>query len=212
MPPPANPKIYHIVHVDRLESIIRSGILLSHADEIHRGLPGTSIGNPEIKQVRLSTPVPSHAGLFVGDCVPFYFCPRSVMLFQIFRRNSSKLPYKGGQGPIVHLEADLRDTVTWANSHGLRWAFTLQNAGSRYFDDRTSLDDLKDLNWDAIHATYWREVREFKQAEYLIEREFAWELVTRIGVLGQDIYTRVAGLINLSSHKPALNRFPNWYY
>jgi hypothetical protein len=47
----------------------------------------------------------SHPDLLVGECVPFYFCPRSVMFYLIHMR-SHELPYKGGQGPIVHLEAD----------------------------------------------------------------------------------------------------------
>ena len=57
----------------------------------------------------------SHPSLCVGDCVPFYFCPRSVMLYVISMRNHAELSYQGGQEPIVHLEADLYDVVAWAN-------------------------------------------------------------------------------------------------
>ena len=53
-------------------------------------------------------------GLNVGDCVPFYFCPRSVMLYLIHRANHPELDYRGGQGPIVHLEADLHEAANWA--------------------------------------------------------------------------------------------------
>jgi CxxC-x17-CxxC domain-containing protein len=35
----------------------------------------------KIKERRLKLPLSSHFNLFVGDCVPFYFCPRSVMLY-----------------------------------------------------------------------------------------------------------------------------------
>ena len=34
MPPPAAPKLYHIVHVDRLESIIEDGFLVGHRPEV----------------------------------------------------------------------------------------------------------------------------------------------------------------------------------
>ena len=37
----------------------------------------------------------------MGDCVPFYSCPRSVVLFVIQRANHQELTYQGGQGPIV---------------------------------------------------------------------------------------------------------------
>ena len=40
------------------------------------------------------------------------------------------------------MEADLGEAVAWAESHSLRLAFTLSNAGSTYFEDRCHLDDL----------------------------------------------------------------------
>ncbi|WP_252977089.1 DUF4433 domain-containing protein [Pseudomonas oryzihabitans] len=82
---PAQPKIYHICHVDRLPSIIASAGLLSDAVLLNQALPGTVIGMNHIKQRRLQLELDSHPGLHVGECVPFYFCPRSVMLFLISR-------------------------------------------------------------------------------------------------------------------------------
>ncbi len=74
---PAKPKIYHIVHVDRLLSIIANGCLWCDAEIFRRAPPGTSIGMNSIKQRRLNElTLASHTGLHVGDCVPFYFCPR----------------------------------------------------------------------------------------------------------------------------------------
>ena len=78
MPRPARPKIYHIVHVDRLESIIGDGCLWSDAVLLGRPKPGTVIGMNKIKMRRLNElQLSSQPGLFVGQCVPFYFCPRS---------------------------------------------------------------------------------------------------------------------------------------
>ena len=156
MPPSDAPKIYHIVHVDRLASIVADGGLWSDA-ELQRGArPGTTIGMSTIKQRRLTNPVKCRTGLNVGDCVPFYFCPRSVMLYLIYRANHPELDYRGGQGPIVHLEADLHEAVDWAERHGRRWAFTLSNAGSRYFQDRCDRAQLDELDWAAIQARDWR--------------------------------------------------------
>ena len=80
MPPPAQPKIYHIVHVDRLASIVADGSLWSDAALQRRARPGPTIGMSDIKQRRLTSRLDSHPDLRVGDCVPFYFCPRSIML------------------------------------------------------------------------------------------------------------------------------------
>jgi hypothetical protein len=155
MPVPDRPKIYHIAHVDRLKSIIDDGRLWSDAKLLERPKPGTVIGMNNIKQRRLTElQISCHPRLFVGQCVPFYFCPRSVMLFLIHRRNP-ELAYQGGQEPIVHLQADLRTVVDWANEKGRRWAFTLSNAGAYYFEDRCNLDQLDEVNWNAVEANRW---------------------------------------------------------
>ena len=72
-----------------------------------------------IKQRRLRLPplVACHPpSTFVGDDAPFYFCPRSIMLFVIHRKNHPDLLYRGGQEPIVHLEADLHEVIAWAEA------------------------------------------------------------------------------------------------
>jgi hypothetical protein len=121
-------------------------------------------------------------GLHVGECVPFYWCPRSVMLFLIHRDNDPDLTYHGGQQPILHLEADLLGTVEWALQHAKRWAFTLSNAGSNYFENRCDLRQLTEVNWDAVSARKWSgrgvpaAVKEGKQAEFPIEDCFPWQL------------------------------------
>lgn len=212
-PVPTHPKIYHIVHVDRLPSIIANGCLWCDAEIVRRDPPGTTIGMNGIKQRRLNElTLSSHFGLYVGDCVPFYFCPRSVMLFLISRANHQELQYRGGQGPIVHLEADIRQTVAWAEAQGLRWAFTLSNAGARYFEDRCSLGQLNEIDWNAVQATQWQQCKEGKQAEFLVERQFPWELITRIGVFSQEVYAQVCASLEATVHKPRVELKREWYY
>jgi hypothetical protein len=210
---PTRPKIYHIVHVDRLPSIIANGCLLCDAEIMRRAAPGTTIGMNAIKQRRLhELTLASHPGLHVGDCVPFYFCPRSIMLYIIYQANHPELYYHGGQGPVIHLEVDMPQAVAWAETRGLRWAFTLSNAGAYYFEDRCSLDHLGEVNWDAVQATNWQRCKEGKQAEFLIEHQLTWELVTRIGVLSQQIYTQVVSAMQLVEHRPRVEIKREWYY
>jgi hypothetical protein len=153
---PAQPKIYHILHVDRLESVLADGHLWCDAEVQRRSRPGTTIGMSTIKQRRLNQNfLMSRFGLKVGDCVPFYFCPRSIMLFLIHRGNDPELTYRGGQEPIVHLECDLRASVAWAEGAGRQWAFTLSNAGSSYFEDRADLAQLGEINWEAVTTDRW---------------------------------------------------------
>lgn len=216
---PAQPKIYHIVHVDRLPSIIQSNGLWCDAEMMkHSGL-GTTIGMSTIKARRLNElTLDSHPGLHVGECVPFYFCPRSVMLYLIYRANDRELTYRGGQGHIVHMEFDLYAAVNWAEANNLRWAFTLSNAGAYYFEDRSNLANLHEIDWDAVAADKWsghglpHSGSHGKQAEFLVEGSFPWELVERIGVQNQAAYTQVAHALTASAHKPQLEIKTEWYY
>ena len=212
MAAPGNPKIYHICHVDRLPSILAEDGLLCDAEATRRTMPGSTIGMKEIKERRLCASLTSHPGLRVGDCVPFYFCPRSVMLYVIHRANHEGLTYRGGQGSIIHLEADLRQTVAWAEKHDRRWAFTLSNAGASYFEDRSDLARLHEIDWNAVKAQYWKEQREGKQAEFLIEHRFPWTLVARIGVLSQPVYQQVSSTLAGAAHKPHVAVMRQWYY
>jgi hypothetical protein len=213
MPAPDDPKLYHIVHVDRLPSIVANGGLLCDAEVAERGPIGTTIGMNDIKQRRLSElRLSRHPDLYVGACVPFYFCPRSVMLYVIGQANHPQLSYRGGQDPIVHLEADLRATVAWAEAQDLRWAFTLSNAGARYFEDRSDLGHLDEIDWDAVEATDWRRCKEGKQAEFLIEQRFPWELVSRIGVRSRQVRHRTEAALEAAAHRPPVEIRPAWYY
>jgi len=204
--PPTQPKIYHITHVDNLPSIIGEGGLLSDATMIARGGPCKAIGMSSIKQRRLELPLDCHPGDHVADYVPFYFCPRSVMLYLIYRGNHVDLTYQGGQEPIVHLEADLHCVVRWANQDGRRWAFSLSNAGAHYAQFRNCLADLGDVDWPAVASLDFRsaEVKEGKQAEFLLHGSFPWDLVSRIGAHSRGIAQRVDAALISALHHPII--------
>jgi hypothetical protein len=212
--PPQNPKIYHITHLENLPQMVDRA-LWSDAERIRRDLDCQVVGMKEIKRRRLEElEVACHPGTKVGQYVPFYFCFRSIMLYLLYQGNHPELTYRGGQRPIVHLEADLRATAEWAEADGKRWAFSNGNAGTRYtafFDDIGKLDVL---DWQAITAADWREpfVKERKQAEFLVEESFPWDLIERIGVIDNGAAQIVAGVLQEAEHKPAIVVARNWYY
>ena len=187
------------------------GYLWCDAEIVRRGVLGTTIGMDSIKERRLAKNLVSHPKLHVGDCVPFYFCPRSVMLFMIYMGNHPELSYRGGQSSIIHLEADLRQTVAWADAQGRRWAFTRSNAGAYYFEDHSDLTQLDEVDWDAVQARDWRRCKERKQAEFLVEYSFPWKLVSRIGILSRT-YEQVQAALQASGHRPPVQIKLDWYY
>lgn len=214
MTAPARPKIFHITHIDNLASIIGGGFLLSDAAMVSLGGPKATIGMSNIKSRRLALPVPCRPGTRVGDYVPFYFCPRSVMLYLIYKGNHPELGYRGGQGRVLTLEADLRATVAWAEANERRWAFSLSNAGAGYAEFRSSLAQLDEIEWSAVASSDFRsaDVKEGKQAEFLMHERFPWSLVTSVGAASLAVRNEAATIIAGADHEPPVNVRLDWYY
>lgn len=212
--PPQNPKIYHITHLENVPKIV-DGLLWSDAERIRQELNCKIVGMSEIKRRRLEElEVSCHPGTKVGEYVPFYFCPRSIMLYLLAKGNHVDLAYQGGQRPIVHLEADVGRVVEWANSVGRRWAFSNGNAGTRYTQFFDRVEQLSVLDWNAINATQWKDliVRERQQAEFLVEDSFPWGLVERIGGIDKKMADSVAEILAGAQHRPEIVVAQSWYY
>lgn len=210
---PAWPRVYHITHVANLPGIIRDG-LLSDGEMVSRGGPAQPIGMANIKGARLLKPMPCYPGRSVGEFVPFNFCPRSVMLYVISQGDHPNLGYRGGQGPIIHLQYDLHQVLDWADLAGREWAFTAGNARAGYTSFHTNRSELGGLDWDAVDAVDWRDpfVKDAKQAELLIRNAVPFGLVETIGVRGADIAATVQAALSATTHRPPVVVERTWYY
>jgi hypothetical protein len=168
-----------------------------------------------IKRRRLEVlRVRCHPEDFVGEYVPFYFCPRSIMLYLIYRANHPELTYRGGQDPIVHLEADLRESIDWSEHQGRRWAFSLSNAGASYTEFRNRVEDLDEIDWSAVSNTDFSssDVKEGKRAEFLVHERFPWSLIRRVGVHSEQIKQQVCAALAGAKHRPPVVVRPDWYF
>lgn len=210
-----NIQIYHIIHIDKLQHIVNAQALLCDKtiSATHSSL-GTMIGMDKLKKRRMDEiTLSSHPQLYVGECVPFYFCPRSVMLYVIHKaNNNSDIKYKDGQDNIIHLVSNIKSGIDFANNNKLKWAFTNSNASSYYFKDFSNINDIQLLNWQAIQENSWSKCREEKQAEFLIEQRFPFELIHTIGVKSLAVQTAVQGILAGTIYKPNVNVLPSWYY
>jgi hypothetical protein len=214
-PPPSRPRIYHITHVDNLKSIAQCDELWSDGLCRNKNLSQKQVGMSAIKARRLfELEVGCHPGTKVGDYVPFYFCPRSIMLYLFYRGNHPDLDYTEGQRPLVHLEADVHEVVQWAERKQVHWAFSDRNAGTRYAVFYKDLRQLNKVDWNAVAATDFRDsnVKEGKQAEFLVYGTFPWVLVRRIGVRDQTVAKRATEALIGGRHRPVVSVEAGWYY
>lgn len=203
-----NTLIYHITDISNLPSIIRQGGLYSDA-LMRANFPGhTNIGYDQIKARRLSEIiVPFGSNKFVGEYVPFYYCPRSPMLYTINQGNVTKPA--GCQGDIVHLVSN----VQIALGLGKEYAISDGNAGTYYATFYNDISALDLLDWNVLNSWSWGgEKRNKKQAEFLVADSFPWQSFSSIGCMNNVAMKKVEEILKNSAHKPHLSCNRNWYY
>jgi ssDNA thymidine ADP-ribosyltransferase, DarT len=93
--------IYHITHIRNLESILQLRGLIAISQLQEQQIDYQDIAHRSIQDRRAITPVPCAVGGYLNDYVPFYFAPRSPMLYTINRGNVSA--YTEGQNPVIYI-------------------------------------------------------------------------------------------------------------
>ena len=202
---PATTRLYHITDVKNLPAIVAAGGLLSDVALV--GMPHQVIGYDHIKQRRMTVNrIPCCGQRYVGEFVPFYFCPRSPMLYTVNIGRTGR-PV-GCQTSIVHLVT----TVARAVALGQVWAVADGNAGAGHTAFAADLAALDALDWSAIRAVQWQGRTHQKSAEFLVADVFPWQAVEAIGCPNGQVVQQVANLLVGCPHVPAIAAQPAWYY
>jgi len=197
--------IYHITDVENLPGILGEGGL--HSDVAMAEKNPTVIGYTHIKERRMKQiRVACCDGKFVGEFVPFYFCPRSPMLFTLNKGNTGRPA--GCQRSIIHLVS----RVELGIGLGRPWAVSDGNAGACHTFFYSTLAAIKALDWAAIRAKDWRLKTHQKSAEFLVADFFPWAGFQMIGCQNGDVAQRVRDLLQNQEHQPLVEVRPLWYY
>jgi hypothetical protein len=205
--------IYHITHLDNLAGIVTQSALLADTAIRQQALSPRSIAYGHIKTRRGRTAVPLPPGGCVSDYVPFYFCPRSPMLYAI--RGGQVEGYPGGQAQVLHLVADAEAI----EAAGHACLHTDGNAASQPLRFHAGTANLATaLAWDVINSTSWGNTLEDndrkrrKQAEFLVWQRVPWHAIVAIGVIDEAIAGQVRQSITGAAHLPIVAVHRDWYY
>jgi hypothetical protein len=205
---PHETRLYHITDVANLPAIIEEG-LLSDQRMAERGGPLVGIGYSNIKHRRMHVlQVDCVADRFVGEFVPFYFCPRSVMLYTVNQGNVDGRP-KGCQKSIVHLVTTVGDLVDLGHD----WAFSDRGANTmvppNFWNNLARLDRL---DWEAIGSTYWGARGPQKAAEFLVADVVPWIAIRHIACFDDGVRDHVRQLVADMEDAPSVSTRRNWYF
>jgi hypothetical protein len=203
-------QIYHITHINNLQSILADGRLCTKHELCETGKSHVSIAYQDIQDRRAKIIVPCGPGGKLHDYVPFQFAPRSPMLYTINRGNIPSC--LEGQKPLLHLVS----TAESARDAGLSFIFTNGHAIMHltdFFDDLAKLDQI---DWEVMRARYWHDTvndsdrKRRRQAEFLVHKFFPCRLITEIGVVNSQMGAQVNALLQSSEHQPEVVIRPNW--
>ena len=141
--------IYHITQIKNLKSIIKQDGLWCDTAMLRKSIKFKSIAYQTLKDERTYTLVPLDPGGHLCDYVPFYFAPRSPMLYVISKGKVEG--YIEGQESVVYLVS----TTETVQKSGLPFVFTDGHgimAITEFFHD---LKELKNVDWDIMKEKYW---------------------------------------------------------
>lgn len=209
---PVPTRVFHFTHIDHLPNIASHG-LLSDAVAQSRGLITAEVGNREIKERRRLRAVPIGPAGCVADYVPFYFAPRSPMMYSIDRGNVPG--YVGGIDPLAYLVTTIERLV----EVGCRVLTTDRNAVLVLASFHEGFDSLdSSVDWPLMEATWWFNTvaeldrRERRMAECLIHGVVPWQAFTEVHVRTPERRAEVEQLLRADVIPGRVTVTPAWYF
>lgn len=174
--------LYHLTHINNLQSILHQGSLWSHALVRKHAISYKDVANQDVQTRRERTKIPIGVAGSLHEYVPFYFAPRSPMLYVLCMQ---QIP----QNDIVYFMTN-KEMI---QQHCSSFVFTDAHAIRRLTNFYTQLSDLNKIDWELMKASQWADTdddpnrKARRQAEFLVYNE-----VPLSACLGFAVYSNSA--------------------
>ena len=198
---------FRITHIDNIPHILKYGIV--RADSPYRNQGYVSIGNPDLIQFRKSL---NYKGVNLSGYIPFYFGPRSPMLYVIQKGN--ELVKKRHPSEIVYLVISLNDIIT----NNLECVFTDGHAVDE-ISVKYGKEDLPNINKiikrEDVFAQFWNPTpqdpdrKRRKEAELLIRDDIPSQYINNYVVFNNKAKQK---LITFGIDDSLILIYPGYYY
>lgn len=181
---------YRIIHRDNLGHILKNGIV----NKLHKDADTdfVAIGNLEIIDVRSSTQVKIDGYGNIGEYVPFYYTPRSIMLFNIVTGYYAPKVPRRNKDEIIVIRCLIEKLA-----HNSKWFFTDGQANDGETNHYNDLSYLNNIDWACIQQSnfnksdgdYDRQRR--YQAEFLVYDSVPVNCIESISVYNRTMEQKV---------------------
>lgn len=216
-------RLFHMTAISNLEAIIQSGSLLCKNRGLTNGIAYQNIAHAGAQGARATKHVPDPPGGTIHDYVPFYFAPRSPMLYAINAGNVQGCDIR--QADILYFETSVQNVA----GASLEFVFYDHNATLSFSKPYTDVMHLKHVAWELIcespsldgYCKYFHNVNanprlaartEKRQAEFLVKNAFPLTLVSRIGVINEAKKHQVQAILARSGLTLTVDVMPEWYF
>lgn len=216
-------RLFHITAIANLPAICREGALLSKNAGAAAGVGYQSIAHHGAQGARAGRAVPNPPGGLVHDYVPFYFAPRSPMLFAI--NGGQVAGCQWHQSDIVHLETTVEQVI----AGNIPFVFYDRNATLAFSRAFTDLAHMDEVAWGLLteqptldgFCKYWQsklnveryaDRMERRQAEFLVHGRVPLECFVRIGVIDGNRAAEVRAILAASGVNLPVEVKTDWYF
>lgn len=204
--------IYHFTHVRHMADIASRGLACDSVAQAE-GLIRVEIGETSIKAQRRRRRVPLSPGGHVSDYVPFYFAPRSPMMFSIEKGNVAT--YLEGCDELVYLVSSLQRLEAW----GITYLVTDRNAALSIAEFRLGgVGPLDHVDWPLMRAGSWKNTseqpdrKERRMAECLVRDVLPWAAVERVVTRNEAIAERARRALAAAGAAIPVTVARHWYF
>lgn len=204
--------IYHITDKKNLPGILTQNGLYSKNKEKELTSAPVSIAYEGIQQRRAETEVSIHPFGTLHDYVPFYFAPRSPMLYAIHKRKIEG--YTGSQQDIIYLISKVQIIET----NHIPYIFTDGHAIMALSEFYNQSSDLDKIDRQILKETYWNDTEQDgdrkrrRQAEFLVKDFLPLHLLKGIAVKTIETETNVKKILERYGKILPVQVKYEWYY
>lgn len=207
---PDNACIFRITHIRNVPWILTNGLHCKNSDQTDPNF--VTIGNPDIiaKRDRREVPIRPHGTL--SDYVPFYFTPKSPMMYNIVTGWKGILQRPSSD--IVIMVSSLRDLA----DSGIRTLYTDRHASLTAAQFFSSLNHLDQIDWGPLQRHDFRhdvddpgKVDRY-QAEALVHRHLPIQHLSEIACYNDDAQQILEGNTEELEMDLMIAVRRNWYF
>lgn len=202
-----NKLLYHITHMNNIDSILKNDGLLAYALMHQQQLTYQDVANVDVQDKRQQKNVPISPGGNLHDYVPFYFAPRSPMLYAILNGGTE-------QKEIVYF---MTNTQT-IQENPFDFIFTDSHAIMRLTNYYSNLNDLDKIDWDVMNSKYWHDHPDYpnrkmkRQAEFLIYQKVTLSACIGFAVYNKEAEQKLRSILNTCQQDFFIGVRPEYYF